>query len=187
MAEDSTQIRLAPSGHIWIAPGGTLCPQDVTTAMTTYSAQWAELGYLSEDGVSVTPSYDTSGLKAWQTPVDVKEVLSSVGLTAKIQMLQINKDTTAQYFFGAAWTTDGPVGKLTISSNPSLAERAMVVEWTDDLGFISRFVMPRGFLTDRDSMQLQRTEATALGVTFQCLDSNGVLAYLLSNNPTLAS
>lgn len=185
MALDSTQIRLAPSGHVYIAPYPTVpLPTDVTT---TLAVAWKELGYLSEDGVAIAPTYDTNGIKAWQSAVNVKTTVSGVGLTAKINMLQVTKDATAEFFFGSSWVAGGPVGRLNVSSNPSLAERSMVVEWTDDLGYINRFVMGRGFLTDRDSMQLQRTEATAFGITFECLDNAGLTAYWLSNSPTLAS
>lgn len=182
---DSTEVRLAPAGRVFIAPSGTVLPTNVTTAMTTVSPLYKELGYLSEDGVALTPNLDSSGVKAWQSAVDVKTTVTGVGLQAKFTMIQITQETTAEYFFGSAWINSGGVGKLIISSTPSLAERVMVVEWNDDADNTNRLVCGRGFLTDRDAMNLQRTEATALGVTFQCLDNAGTLAFVLSNDPDL--
>lgn len=185
MALDSTQIRLAPNGHIWVAAFGAALPVDVSVAMATVDPTYKELGYLDENGVVVTPALTSSGVKAWQSAVDVKTIVTDLSLMVKISMLQVNQDSTAQYFFGNSWVKSGTVGKLNISSAPSLAERTMVIEWTDDRANTNRFVMGRGFITDRDAMSLQRTSATALGVTFQCLDNNGTLAYLLSSDPDL--
>lgn len=183
MALDSTEIRLAPSGHVYIADFGATLPTTIVAALA--EPTWHELGYLSTDGVSITPSYDTNGIGAWQSAVDVKTTVTKVGLTAKINMLQVTQESTAEYFFGADWVNSGGIGRLNVPSNPSLAERSMVVEWVDDNGNTNRFVFGRGFITDRDALQLQRSDATALGITFSCLDSNGTLAYLLSNDPDL--
>lgn len=185
MALDSSQIRLAPSGHVYIAPYPTLpLPTDVTTPL---AAAWKELGYLSEEGVSISPTLDTDNKRAWQSALPVKTSVTGAGVTAKINALQVTKDTTAEYFFGATWTHNAAIGRLDIPSNPSLAERSLVIEWTDDLNYHNRFVLGRGFLTDRDSMVLQRTEMTAFGVTFEVLDNGGLAAYWLSDNPVLAS
>lgn len=186
MAIDATKIRLAPSGHVYLANYGASLPVDVTAPLA--EPTWHELGYLSTDGVSVTPSFDTTAIGAWQTPVDVLTAINKVGLQVKINMLQVTSAITAEYFFGSAWTyPGGGLAKLAISSNPTLAVRSMVVEWTNDLGYLNRFVLGRGFITDRDAMVLSRTEATASGITFACQDNNGQLAYLLTNDPTLVS
>lgn len=183
MAEQSSQVHLASFGHVYIAPLGTTMPTDVTTVL---NAAFAELGYLSEDGVSVTPNVDTNDIKAWQTPVPVKTVVTSVGLQCKFSMMQITSDTTAAYFFGSAWTRiSGTLGKLIFSSTVSTQERCLVIEWTDEVGNVNRLCFGRGMLTDRDAMQLQRTENLAFGVTFEALDLNGQLGYLLSSDTDL--
>jgi hypothetical protein len=186
MAIDSTKIRLAPSGHVYIGAFGVSLPTDVTTPLA--EPTWHELGYLDTNGVSVTPSFDTNAIGAWQTPVDVLTSINKIGLSVKINMLQVTSSITAEYFFGSVWTNPGAgIAKMTISSNPVLAVRSMVVEWTDDNLQVSRLILPRGFITDRDAMVLSRTEATAFGVTFAVQDNNGTLATLLTNNTTLVS
>lgn len=182
---DSTQVHLAPNGRIWIAASGTVLPTNVTTAMGTVSPNYKELGYVSDAGVSVTPGYDTNGIKAWQTAVDVKTVLTGVSLNCKFSALQVTQDATANYFFGGAWANSGGIGKLDFNSAPNLAERVLVIEWSDDASYAYRLCFGRGVLTDRDAMTLVRTEATAFGVTFEALDNSGSLGNLLSNNPAL--
>ena len=182
MALDSGNVRLAPSGHIYIADFGTTLP---TSTTDTLDAAFKELGYTSDDGVSVTPSVDTSGIKAWQSAVDVKTVITGVGLDVKFSMIEVTQDSTANYFFGSSWSNSLGEGLLAFSSNPSLAERSVVLDWLDDLGYDTRLVLDRGIITDRDAMQLQRTQATALGVTFHVLDNSGTLGRIYSANPDL--
>lgn len=184
---DSTQVRLAPAGAVWIAPLGAALPTDVTTAMATVDPSYKELGYLTEDGVTITPNVDTNDINAWQSATPVKTTLTGVGLQVKVAALQVTQNATAEYFFGQAWVNSGGLGKLTMPSTPSLAERTMVIEWIDDEAVPNKYrlLLGRGFLTDRDAMQLQRTEATVLGMTFQVLDNAGTLATILTNNSDL--
>lgn len=185
MAEDSGQVHLAPFGHVYIAPLGTPLPTNVTTPMATVDPDYRELGLLSEDGVSLTPNVDTTEIKAWQVATAVKTVVTGVGLQAKFSMMQVTSDSTAEYFFGGAWTNSGGLGRLGFSSNPPLQERVLVVEWTDEKGNVSRIVFGRGTIGDRDALQLQRTENLAFGLTFECLDHNGELGFMLTNDPDL--
>lgn len=185
MAQDSNQVHLAPFGSVYIAPAGTPLPVNLVTPMATVDPDYKELGLLTEDGVSLTPNIDTTDIKAWQLNTAVKTVITGVGLTAKFVMEQTNQGTTSEYFFGGTWVNLGGIAKLVFSSNPPLQERVLVIEWTDDKGNISRVVLGRGTVTDRDALQLQRTEETSYGVTFEALDLNGELGYMLSNDPDL--
>jgi hypothetical protein len=184
MAQDSTTVRVAPNGHVSIANYPAILPTTVTVALDT---GFKELGYLDDSGASITPSVDTNGIKAWQAATDVKTVLTSVNLDVKFQMIQVTQDTTANFFFGATWANVINTATLTMSSNPSLAFKAMVVEWTDDQNYIYRLVCNRGILTDRDALTLKRSDAVAFGVTFHLLDDSGTLCKLLTNNPNILS
>lgn len=179
------EVTLASTGHVWVAPAGTTLP---TTPGATPNAAFIDLGYMDENGVSITPSVDTNGVKAWQSAVDVLTILTGVGLTAKFSAIQFSSRMAREYFFGGAWVNDGAGNTtMTFSSNPSLALRAMLVDWTDQNGYLYRLVLARGQFTDRDAVQLQRTENMAFGVTFECLDNSGNLGYLITNNPVILS
>lgn len=184
MALDSGEVRLAPFGHVYVAPVGSTLPTDVTTP---FNASWLELGYLDEDGVSVTPSVDVNDIRAWQSATPVKTSITSIDLECSFNMIQVNQASTGLFFFGESWTAGGGVATLTVSSNPTLDERALAIEWTDDENNTNRLLLPRGLVTDREAMQLQRAEATAFGVTFRALDYNGTLAVILSDNPSLVA
>lgn len=184
MALDSLEVRVAPFGHVYVAPVGTAAPTDVTSP---FDAAWQELGYLDEEGVGITPSTDVSDILAWQSLLPVKTSLTGLDLTLEFNLIQVNQHTSALYFFGETWAVSGGVATLEMSSNPALDERALAVEWTDDASNTNRLIVGRGLVTDRAQMSLRRSEATAFGITFRALDNNGVMASLLSDNPDLLS
>lgn len=184
MALDSTEVRVAPFGHVYVAPVGTSAPADVSTA---FSASWQELGYLDESGVGITPSTDVTDILAWQTLLPVKSTLTGLTLELEFNLIQVNQNTTALYFFGQSWVTGSGLATMTMSSSPTLDERALAVEWTDDGNNTNRLIVGRGLITDRQQLTLSRTEATAFGVTFRALDNNGTMAVLLSDNPDLVN
>jgi len=180
--QDPTEVRLAPFGKVYIAPAGTALPTNVTTDM---AVGYVEVGLITDDGVSLTPSTDTTDIKAWQSLTPVKTTMTAIGLTVKFSMMQVNQETTAEYFFGNEWANNAGEGELDFSANPSLQERVLVVEWNDDLGNTNRLCFGRGLFTDRDAIQLQRADATVMGLTYECLESGGLLGKLLTNDPDL--
>lgn len=180
MAQDSTQIQVAPHGHLYTAPLGSTQPTDVTTA---WAAAWKELGYVDENGVKITPNLSTTDLKAWQSLAPVKRVATDLQFDLDFNMMQMNSDTTSLYFFGTVWgAPSGGVSALVISSQTSLPEVMLGVEWDNGSGTVQRLIVPRGTVTKQAASNLVRKDAWVLGVTFSALDSSGTFFTLLSNS-----
>lgn len=182
MANDSEEVRLAPDGSVFVAPIGTTLP---TTATMALNAAFDELGYIDEDGVSLTPSVDFTDIMMWQSQTPVKTTLDTLNFEIQFNMGQVNITTWELFFFNETFTNSFGQAAMEISSNSPSQERALIVQWTDDEGDQTRLVVPRAVLTDRESLQLVRNSAQITGITFRCLDSSGVLAYLYSENPDL--
>lgn len=182
MALDSTEVRLAPMGHVYAAPVGTVLPTNATMAL---NASFKELGYIDEDGVSITPGVELTDIMAWQSAIPIKTTLDSVSFEVNFNMMQINQDTWGLYFFAGSWTNNFGQAKMVVSSNPGSQEKALIIEWTDDLQDNTRIVIPTAVLADRESLQLVRNNSAMTGVTFRALDSSGTLAYVYSDNPDL--
>lgn len=182
MTIDSTEVRLAPSGHVYVAPTGSTLPTNATMAL---DSAFRELGYLDEDGCSLTPGVELTDIMMWQSAVPVKTTLDTVNFEVQFNMGQVNQDTWGLYFFVGSWTNNFGQAKLTVPSNPGSQEKALIIEWTDDLLDVCRLVIPTAVLTDREALQLVRNNAQITGVTFRALDSSGTLAYVYSDNPDL--
>lgn len=181
MALDSTQFRLAATGHVYVAPTGTAQPTDVSTA---WAAGWTEVGYVDDSGVKVTPKLNTNDINSWQSATPTKVLIQSTSLTLAFNLQQSNLFNLQLYFFGSTWATVGGIQKQTILSAPSTDERMLGIEWLDAAaGITNRLIIPRGMATDRAAIDINRKTTQVFGITFEALDSAGTLATLLSNDP----
>lgn len=183
MAFDSTEVRLAPTGRVLVGPTGTPLP---TNATMTINAAFKDLGYINEDGASLTPGVELTNIMMWQSAVPVKTTLDTVNFEVQFNMGQVNQDTWGLYFFAGSWTNNFGQAKLTVPSSPGSQEKSLIIEWTDDLLDVCRLVIPTAVLTDRESLQLVRNNPQLTGVTFRALDTSGTLAYVYSDNPDLS-
>ena len=177
-------IRFAPDGMIYIAPvGGSLVlPTEVGDGATA-PAGFKALGYVSENGVTLTPSITTTPLPAWQSAAPVLYNVDSASFQMQATLLEASKLVT-ETFFGAEWEevvedvsgTPTPTGeyKLSLSSMPELKEFAIVVDWRhkDNLW---RVVMERSMVAERGAITLQRTQSQQFELTIDALDSAGKL------------
>lgn len=190
MANDAGKIRFAPSGAIYIAPtGGSLVlPDEVgdgATAPTGYKA----LGYVSENGVTLTPSIQTTPLPAWQSAAPVLYNVESAAFQVQAVLLESSKLVT-ETFFGASWVevmedvagvpTATGTYKLDLSSTPELQEFSLVVDWKQGTN-LWRAVIKRGMVNERGAITLQRTQPGQYELTIDAMDSSGTLGYILTN------
>lgn len=182
MPIDQTEVRLAPFGNVYVAPIGTALPTNATMAL---NAAFKSLGYIDEDGVSLTPGVELTDIMMWQSAVPVKTTLDTVTFEVQFNMGQVNTTTWGLYFFNTTWVNNFGQGKLTVPSSPGTQEKALIIEWDDDLGDTVRLVLPTAVLADREALQLVRNGAQLTGVTFRALDNSGNLAFVYSDNPDL--
>jgi hypothetical protein len=181
---DAKKIRFAPDGMIYLAPvaPGLVLPEEVGDGQTA-PAGFAALGYVSENGVTLTPTITTTPLPAWQSAAPVLYNVDSAAFQLQATLLEASKLVT-ETFFGAAWTevvedvagTPTPTGtyKLTLSSLPELKEFAIVVDWRHG-EHLWRVVMERSMVAERGAITLQRTQSQQFELTIDALDSAGNL------------
>lgn len=184
---DVDEVHFAPSGHVYLATVGSAAPTDSTTALTS---AWFDVGYIDEDGVSITPSVDLGDVRAWQTSARLKRTVNSVDMDIAFKMMQVNRKTLSTFFFGGVFTAlPAGASSMDIPSNISISNLsfALVVDYTDDAGYVSRYYFPRGIVGERDAYQLMRTDVIKPGVTYSVNDSNGSFGTHFSNNPDLYS
>ena len=181
---DAKKIRFAPDGMIYLAPvnESLVLPDEVGDGETA-PAGFKALGYVSENGVTLTPTITTTPLPAWQSAAPVLYNVDSAAFQMQATLLEASKLVT-ETFFGAEWEevmedvggTPTPTGqyKLTLSSLPELKEFAIVVDWRhrDNLW---RVVMERSMVAERGAITLQRTQSQQFELTIDALDSAGKL------------
>jgi hypothetical protein len=182
MAFSAAEVRTAPSGHIYVAALGALEPTDATSPL---DAAYAELGYTTPEGVTITPNVEQEDIMVWQSLLPVLSPITGMTLDISFTMAQLNSDTLSLYFLGEEFTDDGTTARLDINSNPGTQERALVVEWEDNQEDAYRLVVPRAQMTNREELSLTRGTSVNLGLAFKALDDDGIAGYLLTNNSNL--
>lgn len=182
---DPTQVRMAPDGRVLVAPVGTIEPTDVTTA---FNVAFKEFGWITEDGVSVTPSVDVQDINMWQSVMPVKRPVTSAGLEVTVPFASHNKSVLQAYFLNTTGTNVSGTARFEMKNAPASQEVCLAIEWTDDEGDLNRLILPRATMADRDAFNLMKSDAVAYGITFSAMAGPaGYSAVLLSNNTDLLS
>lgn len=160
---------------LWIAPAGTPGPADL---VSEWAAPWRPLGYVSEDGVTLSPDVSSDTITPWQSTSPIRQVITSKAITLGFQLLQTNLLTLALYF-DVAEPEPQPDGtySFAVRSDEGGYVHALGLDIKDG-DQIERFVWPRAQISDNDDVTVSRGEVMSWGVTFGALDDNGVLAYV---------
>lgn len=178
---DPTEIVVGLTGEIYVAPLGTALPTTTTGAL---NAAFVGLGYTTEDGFSFSVSRETTDIPAWQSFDPVRTLLTSRAIQASFSLQQWNEDTVPLAFGGGSITGTTPNFKYT-PPDPSagLDERCMVIEAVDG-AVHTRFVFPRGLVSDAVETSFTKGAAAVLPITFKLLaPDTGSIFSLYSDSP----
>lgn len=167
MALDSDNVRVALTGAVYVAPLGTTLPTTVSAAL---DAAFADLGYLSDDGVELTPDNNVDEIKAWQNADVVRRVLTRAW-SAKFTAIESN-EATIELYFGSSVTTDGSGSALTVAA-PSSDKQAFVIDVVDGDELI-RYVVPVGDLSDLGAIAHKNADPVAYEITIGIYRVGGV-------------
>ncbi len=158
MALDATKVRLAAYGNVWIADSGTTLPTDATTAMGTVDAAYADLGYLSEEGIVEAHEDTTQSFKAWQYGTTLREQITEQVTRFTMTFVETNA-VVEELYYGATRSS----GALAVK-NFTPPELVLVIE-TIDGSTKHRLVAERAQLTARGDVARNSTSLTGYPVT----------------------
>ena len=183
MANDGNQIVVGANGTVWVAAVNATEP---TTPTATPAAGWADLGFISEDGVTFTDSKETESVGVWQSFYAARRIQISKDATVSFMLKQWNPDTVSLAFGGGTVTEpSASVYKYVPPSPEELDERALMIDWQDgDKNY--RLIMPKGMVIEAVETNLTRSGAADLPITFAATPAAGDDAwYLLTDDPAL--
>lgn len=167
MGQDASEIRVASSGSINVAPVGTTLP---TTPTASLNSAFVELGFTTEDGVTFTDTPTIEEIRAWQSADPVRRLVTQRVLTVAFSLEQVNQENFLVAFGGGTWTQPSAgIYKFTppAPSDP-LAELAMVIR-AQDGDENDQYTVYRGNITEAIESQLTRSAAQLLPITFSAL------------------
>lgn len=186
MTLKSSEVRVAGTGELFLAPVGTPLP---TSASAALNAALKGYGYTTEDGVTLSKSVEREGIPAWQSSTPVRYLVTGQELTVETTFLQSNEDILKLWLGSGDFATDGgtPAGyRADLPIDPVGQQFAMVLEWRDG-EIVSRLTIPKVEVTETGDVSLARA-ATQFPVTFGAIapDSGTVLASWLTTDPAFA-
>jgi hypothetical protein len=171
MTLDATELVVAGSGHIYVAPYGSTLPSvsnpaHVTIAPDTLDPDYVEIGYTTEDGVAFNDARTVESIRAWQSFYPLRRIVTERDLTMRFALEQWNADTI-MFAFGGGEVTDLTTGSYSYEPpDPStLDDRSLILDWADGNDHF-RLVVARGQVTESDEITLARTSTANLGITF---------------------
>ncbi len=171
MALDATNVRVGVTGAIYVAPLGTTLPTDQLAAL---DAGFGEVGYVTDDGVTISIDESVSDLVAWQNGDVVRKLQTSHDVSFAFAMLEMN-DESRELYFGNY--TSGATGVAEITGDVQ-AQKCFIIDIVDGTTK-HRVVVPVGQVTERDDITVGSSDAMTLGTTVSCFpDGSGVKAYV---------
>ncbi|MCX3061882.1 phage tail tube protein [Streptomyces beihaiensis] len=178
---NSSEIRIAGVGRLYVAAAGTDVPKTFTSNAATDWTGWKDLGFTGGDGVTFGKKDKLEPVDVWQAVSPVHFVYSDRDLTLKFSLMQFNEDTLPFFMGGgtvnAVDATANPgVYQYDVTDRPSVDARALGLEFTDvradDGSTVTyRFGIPHGQVTASDDIKLARKAAAQLGVTFTAMSA----------------
>lgn len=161
MALTASEVRVAITGELYVAPEGTAGP---TTSESSLPADWTGLGFVSEDGV--TEAYDESqeNIVAWQSGTTVRNITSESSATLQMTLIQTNSATLGLYHKGSTVVSDGSTGWRMNVLSPTPDIRSFVFDVIDGTDHI-RIWVPRGEVTERGEISYVSGDAVGYDVT----------------------
>lgn len=181
-APSSDQVLVGASGTVYVAA------YNLITAPTAYDsaldADLVQLGYLTEDGVSIKDSKDVTEIKAWQTPYPVRRLITGRTFEVSFSLEQWNWQSLP-FALGGGILTEPTAGKYkyTPPDADDLDERGMVIDWADGTKLYRLFI-PRGIVTEQVETNIKRTDAAVFPITFAAIfDGTNPTYTLFTNDP----
>jgi hypothetical protein len=168
MALDATKVRVAVTGAVYADPtNAAVAPTSTGSAV---DAALKDLGYVSEDGVTLTfpDAGDKTAIKAWQNGATVRTVRSTTEDSPTIGLTLIEtKLEVIETVFGVTVTSTATDGSFEFDVNDVRNPVKLLVDVIDGAELIRAYA-PQAVVSSIGDLSLTNTDAIGYEVTFDC-------------------
>jgi hypothetical protein len=152
-----------------------------------FGAGWTDLGYMSEDGVTLTDGRTFEEIRVWQSFYVARRIVTERTFSAAFVMRQWDAGTFSLAFGGAQVTANGAGWRATPPDPSVLDERTVGVEWEDGTKNF-RVILRRAMLADNVETKITRTAAADLAVSLTVIAEANVDPWVLdTDDPAFAA
>lgn len=174
MPANANQVVVGGTGLVLVAPTTEAAPTNATTPLT---GNWQDLGFTSEDGVTVTDSKDIEEIGAWQSFYPIRRIITGRDFTVSFALRQWSRVNVILALGGGTVTGSSP-WTYTPPSPGSIDNRSLVVSWQDGSKSY-RLYVPVGMVTESVETNITRTGASDLPITFSATSDGTTNPYTL--------
>lgn len=173
-------ILVGSNGNVYVAPVGTALP---TTEDEALNAAFASVGYISEDGITISSSVEVADIAAFQSLTPVRRVVTGRTFECAFTMREWNAKNVELAFGGGEVTNEGTHFQYTPpAAGDALLEKSVVIDWNDG-DKVYRLVLHRIVATESVETNVTRTGAADLPITLSVMeDENGDTWYLMTDD-----
>lgn len=181
------------TGAIKHAPLGTPLPSlsDISTSGVTLNQAFTGDEYVSEDGLTLSPSMSTTDIKDWSNSI-VRKVLESFDGTLSWTMISTNEGALGVAFgadhitTNAAAQTHGKQMKVELGAHLPEAQSWVFLMKDGDARII--VLVPNGQVTEVGEVTFSASAAIGWNVTLSCYpDSDGESIYILTDDGVVSA
>lgn len=164
MALTAANVVVGVTGAVYAGPLATAAP---TTAVSALAAGFVDLGYVSEDGVSITSDKSSNAIRGWQGAALLRQVVTEGTLTYSFTLLETSEATIETYFGGTL-----VAGKISIDPTATGGKKSFVIDIVDGAKSIRHYI-PAGEILSVEAQQIQNGEAVGYGITITAYVTEG--------------
>jgi hypothetical protein len=179
MSLSAEDLVVAANGRVYVADVETTLPTDESEVL---DSAFVDLGYLTDAGVTVSPSMSVESVTPWQSYYSIREIVTTRELTVGMELLQFNSDTAVLAFGGGIVTEEDPGSYKMVPPSPEYVDkRTVVIDWQDG-DKVYRLVVPTAMMIDGGEFNLSRSAPASLAVTLKALGVDGEDPFILYTN-----
>lgn len=173
------------AGAVYRAPAGTAVPTDATTALAN---TFIAMGYIGEDGISNSRSFDTDTIRDWGGEA-VYEAEENHEDTFKLKFIEALNPDVLKAVHNSSNVTGTLANGLTVTVNSDEHENAAwVIETIMRNGILKRICIPDAKISEIAEIVYKRNEAVGYDVTLKAFaDSSGNTHYEYIKQPAAQS
>lgn len=178
MALNSSNVRVGITGEVHVAPVGTTAP---TTSVSSLDAAFVGLGYVSEDGVTVTPNDTTEQIMAWQNAAIVRTIYTESYWTFQFTLIESKGEVAELYLRSDVEVVSAGQWKVEVGG-AGTDPRAFVIDLIDGSKHY-RYDIQNGEVTERGEQVFANGQPIGYDITITAYaDSDGVAFTLYTDD-----
>lgn len=176
MANTTAYVSAGKGGKAYIADYGSTLPGNATDDMSDFT-DFADLGYISEDGVTNSNTPESEAIKAWGGDIVLTPITGKVDTFQATFIESLNVDVLKMVYGDDNVSGDLTNGITLTATTSDLDAKSFVFETIMTGGITKRIVIPYGKVTEIGDIVYVDNNAAGYPVTITALAIDGETHY----------